>query len=255
MWVNCSATLPAEKNSYIEINFSFINFQEIQKEIKNEELKLEKIMLERAEAALKQEDKRRVLVKKEMEKHSEELRKQLQEKELIRLKEAERIEEESKKLHQAVTMIKIDEKEKSRQRFEHKKKIQSDLQKAKELSSYFKQLEFEEERRAELKMAEYMRQKREREAQLLVEARIAKEAKDRDHERLLQIQQKILDSKSHREVIRTRLWVVENMSLGSAFEWMNVWCKERMAVWIFPWMNISFNIRLVEWTLGRMNVE
>lgn len=168
--------------------------------MKNEELKLEKIMLEKAEAALKEEDKRREILKKEMEKHSEELRKQLQEKELIRLNEAERIEEESKKLHQAIARIRYDEQEKLRQRHEHKKKIQKDLQKAKELSTFFKQREFEEERLAELKMAEYMRQRREREAQQQLEARIAKEAKDRDHERLLQIQQKILDTKSQREV-------------------------------------------------------
>lgn len=157
-------------------------------------------MLEKAEAALKEEDKKREITKKEMEKHSEELRKQLQEKELIRLKEAERIEEESKKIRQAMAMIRFDEQEKLKQRHEHKKKIQKDLQKAKELSTYFKQREFEDERKAELKMAEYMRQRREREAQQQLEARIAKEARDRDHERLLQIQQKILDTKSQREV-------------------------------------------------------
>lgn len=178
--------------------------QELSKEIKNEELKLEKMMLEEAERALKEEDKRRHSLKQEMMKHSEELRKQLEHKELIRLKEAERIEEESKKMQKAIAAIKYDEKEKALIQYERKKKIQSELQQAKELSSYFKNLEFEEERRDELKVSEYMRQKREREAQKLLEQKIAKEARDRDHERLLQMQQKILDTKSHREAIVLR---------------------------------------------------
>ncbi|XP_063709195.1 cilia- and flagella-associated protein 45-like [Culicoides brevitarsis] len=177
---------------------------ELNKEIKNEELKLEKMMLEEAERALKEEDKRRQELKKEMMKHSEELRKQLEQKELIRLKEAELIEEESKKMQQAIAAIKYDEKERQAQELARKKKIQSELQQAKELSTYFKNLEFEEERRAELKVSEYMRQKREREAQKLLEQKIAKDARDKDHERLLQLQQKIMDTKSHREAIVLR---------------------------------------------------
>uniref|UniRef100_A0A336MQV7 Cilia- and flagella-associated protein 45 n=1 Tax=Culicoides sonorensis TaxID=179676 RepID=A0A336MQV7_CULSO len=178
--------------------------QELCKEIKNEELKLEKMMLEEAERALKEEDKRRQALKQEMMKHSEELRKQLELKERLKLKEAERIEEESKKMQQAIAAIKHDEKEKAEIEHARKKRIQEELQRAKELSSYYKSLEFEQERRDELKVSEYMRQKREREAQKLLEQKIAKEAKDRDHERLLQLQQKILDSKSHREAIILR---------------------------------------------------
>lgn len=167
------------------------------------------MMLLEAQEALKVEDKKRIKIKKEHCKHSEEIRKQLEAKELIRLKEAERIEEESIKLKQAVAAIRVDDAQKKRAIHERKKKIQADLQQAKELSSYFKELEFEEQRQAELKIAEYMRQKREREAQKQEEARIAKEAKDRDHERLLQIQQKMIDTKSAREVGVTFKFVKE----------------------------------------------
>lgn len=68
-------------------------------------------------------------------------------------------------------------------------------------SSYFLLLV---ERIAELKVQEYMRQKLEREKRLALERRMAKEEKEKEYDRILQRQQKLMESKTERNELEYR---------------------------------------------------
>ncbi|CAO1403379.1 unnamed protein product [Diamesa serratosioi] len=177
---------------------------EIAREFRNEDLRLEKIMSEERDKALiedeiKREDGRKVLLK-----YSEDIRKQLRERETIRAKEVERIEEEAIVMKRAVENMNKEEQEKTQIRVEKTKKIRLELQKSSQWSSYFKNLEFEEERIAELKIQEYMRQKLEREKQLALEKQLAKEEKEKEYERIILRQQKLMESKTEKNELEYR---------------------------------------------------
>lgn len=60
------------------------------------------------------------------------------------------------------------------------------------------------ERIAELKVQEYMRQKLEREKRLALERRLAKEEKEKEYDRILQRQQKLMESKTERNELEYR---------------------------------------------------
>ncbi|KAL1373793.1 hypothetical protein pipiens_018448 [Culex pipiens pipiens] len=170
--------------------------QEIQRELRAEELRLEKIMIEENEKALREEERKRQEAKMATKQHSEEIRNQLQQKEKIQLKEAERIEEEARVLKQAQMAITADEKLNEKAKIDRVNQIREDLKKAYELSAYYKQLDYEEQRIAELKVQEYIRQRNERQAKLELEKKMAAEMREREQDRMLKIQQKLLTTKS-----------------------------------------------------------
>ncbi|XP_065082511.1 cilia- and flagella-associated protein 45-like [Ochlerotatus camptorhynchus] len=170
--------------------------QEIERELRSEELRLEKMMLNENEKALKEEEKKRELNKMLTTQHSEEIRNQLLQKDKMRLKEAERIEEEARVLKHAQQAIVADEKRKEMEKINRINVVRKDLKKAYELSAYYKQLEFEEQRIAELKVQEYTRLRNERKAKVEFEKKIAAEAKEREQDRMLKIQQKLFITKS-----------------------------------------------------------
>ncbi|XP_035779334.1 cilia- and flagella-associated protein 45-like isoform X2 [Anopheles albimanus] len=172
--------------------------QEIERELRAEELRLEKMMLEENEKALKEEEKKREFNKVLTTQHSEEIRNQLLDREKIRHKEAERIEEEARVLKQAQMAIAEEEKRKEKERHDRVNEVREGLKKAYELSAYYKQVDFEEQRIAELKIQEYMRQRMERQKKLEFERKIAAEVREKEHDRMLKIQQKLLDTKSER---------------------------------------------------------
>lgn len=99
-------------------------------------------------------------------------------------------------LQQAQQAIVEDEKRREKERIDRINVVRNDLKKAYELSAYYKQLEFEEQRLAELKVQEYTRLRNERQAKLEFEKKIAAEAKEREQDRMLKIQQKLLTTKS-----------------------------------------------------------
>lgn len=66
--------------------------------------------------------------------------------------EAERIEEEAKAMGKAQIAITLDMMEREKERKEKTAKIRNELQKANELSEFFKRLQFEEQRIADLKV-------------------------------------------------------------------------------------------------------
>lgn len=123
---------------------------EIAREYRNEDLRLEKIMSEERDKALIEEEIKREDGRKVLLKYSEDIRKQLRERETTRAKEVERIEEEAIAMKRAVEVMNKEEQEKTKIRVEKTRKIRHELQKSSQWSSYFKNLEFEEERIAEL---------------------------------------------------------------------------------------------------------
>lgn len=177
---------------------------EIEKELREENLRLEKMINENVNKGLEKEEVDRDYKKKLDERHALELKRQLKERELTKVLEAERIEEEAKAMAKAQIAITIDMMEKEKERKEKIKKIKQDLQKANELSEYFKKLEFEEQRIADLKVQEYMKQKNERDKRLALEKRIENEKKERERERLLRLQTKLLETKSAQSEMNMR---------------------------------------------------
>lgn len=169
--------------------------QEIERELRAEELRLEKMVLNENEKALKEEEKKAYLYKKRITQHSDEIRNQLLEKEKMKLREAERIEEEARVLKQAQLAIVAEEQRKEKEKIDRINAVRDDLKKAYDLSAYYKQLEFEEQRIAELKVQEYTRLRNERQAKLEFEKNIAVDVKEREQERMLKIQQKLMDTK------------------------------------------------------------
>ncbi|XP_053686426.1 cilia- and flagella-associated protein 45 [Sabethes cyaneus] len=170
--------------------------QEIERELKAEELRLEKMMQEENEKALKEEEKNREKSKLETTHNAEQIRKQLLLKEREKYRKAEKIEEEARVLKQAQLAILIDEKRKEKEKVDRITEVRNDLRKAYELSAYYKQIQFDEQRIAELKVQEYTKQRNERQTKQLLEKKIAAEVKEREQDRMLKIQQKLLATKS-----------------------------------------------------------
>lgn len=95
-------------------------------------------------------------------------------------------------------MMLKEEEEKVKKRSAKIQKTREGLQKSSEWSLFFKNLAFEKERNAELKIQEYMRQRLERDKQLELEKRLAKEEREKEYDKILQRQQKLLESKTER---------------------------------------------------------
>lgn len=177
---------------------------EIKQEMRDEELRLEKMMLDERAKALQLEDVRRDQLRRVNAKHAYEIKNQLREREMAKVMEAERIEEEAKAMAKAQIAITLDMIEKERDRKEQKLRVRTELQKSNELSEFFKGLVFEEQRIADMKAQEFMRIKQEREQQLAHEKKLAAELKQREADRLLVLQTKMLNTKDEQEEMNMR---------------------------------------------------
>lgn len=164
--------------------------------MRDENLRLEQMMMDDREKALRIEDIRRDETHRKNTLHGIQIKNQLRERELAKLCEAERIEEEAKAMAQGQIALTLDMLEKERERKEQMIKIKMDLQKSNEMNEFFKSLAFEEQRIAEMRAAEFMRQKQERERELALERRLAKEKKQREADRLLAFQTKQLETRN-----------------------------------------------------------
>lgn len=162
------------------------------------------MMLEERDKALLEAELKREEERKSILKYSEEIKNQLKEKEMIRQKEIDRIEEESIMMRRALAAIEKDENEKNRQRVEKTKKMRKGLQESSKWVEIFKNKEFEKERIAELKIQEYMRQKQEREKQLALEKRLAKENKEKEYQKILEKQEKLQESMTEKNELEYR---------------------------------------------------
>jgi Trichohyalin-plectin-homology domain len=88
---------------------------------------------------------------------------------------------------------------------EKKETLKTELQRANEMSSQLKKQRYEEQRIAELKAQEYMSQKRAQTKQLEREATLAREVKQMAHDRMLKLQQQLINSKSNSLEVQYRL--------------------------------------------------
>lgn len=177
---------------------------EIKQEMREEELRLEKMMLDERAKALQLEDVRRDQLRSVNAKHAYEIKNQLREREMAKVMEAERIEEEAKAMAKAQIAITLDMLVKERDRKEQKLRVRTELQKSNELSEFFKGLVFEEQRIADMKAQEFMRIKQEREQQLARDKKLAAELKQREADRLLVLQTKMLNTKDEQEEMNMR---------------------------------------------------
>lgn len=178
--------------------------QDIQREHREENLRLERMMSEERAKALKVEDEKREEMKQLNARHAFEVKNQLREREMARLLEAERTEEEAKAMARAQIAITLDMMEKEKKKQEQKIKVRNDLRKANELSDFFKRLSFEEQRIAEMRAAEYLKRKDERDKQLAEEKKLLNEQKQRYHDHMLVVQTRMLYNKNDQEEINLR---------------------------------------------------
>lgn len=183
---------------------SAIYRQELERELRDENDRLEQMMMDEREKALRVEDIRRDESDRKNALHGIQIKNQLRERELAKLREAERIEEEAKAMAQGQIAITFDMIEKERDRKQQMIKVRSDLQKSNEMNEFFKSLAFEEQRIAEMKAAEFMRQKQLQERELATERRLAREKKQREADRLLVLQTKRLETKSEQDEMTMR---------------------------------------------------
>lgn len=179
--------------------------QEITRTLREEELQMEKKLLEDCDKALKEEEMQREELKKINEKYAEELRVQLKRRELNKFLEAQRIEEEANAIAKAQMSMNEDLRRQEQEKKERIAKMRRDLQQANELSDFFKNLAFEEQRVAEMKAQEHMRKLAEREVELEKDRRLLREQKQREADRLLVLQTKFLETKSEKEEMKLRL--------------------------------------------------
>ncbi|KAM7356116.1 cilia- and flagella-associated protein 45 [Cochliomyia hominivorax] len=172
---------------------------ELQRELRKDEQRLEKQVLERAKKALSEEDAKHERLNEEKQKYAQEIKKQLSERENARFLEAERIEEEAIMLRKANEVLKSDEERLAKLARERRLKYRDDLAKVVEMSTTFRRMLCEQEREAEMRIAAYMRAKEERMRALQAEQKLAKEELERKQQRIYNLAEKILQSKSDRE--------------------------------------------------------
>lgn len=178
--------------------------QELEREMRDEELRLERMMEQEREKALRIEDLRREEQARLNAKHGIEIKNQLRERELAKHVEAERIAEEAKAMAQGQIAITMDMIEQEKERKLERLRVRNELQKANELNDFFKSLAFEEQRIAEMKAAEFLRQKQAAERQRAADARLIKEQKQREADRMLVLQKKMLDNKGEQDEMSMR---------------------------------------------------
>lgn len=167
--------------------------------MRDEELRLERMMEQERTKAQRQDDRRRQQAALTNAQHGDDIKAQLRERELAKLVEAERIEAEAAAMAQGQIAITLDLIEREKERKLETLRFRTELQHANQLNDRFKSLAFEEQRIADMKAAEFMRQKQERDRQRAADARLAREAKQRDADRMLVLQKKLLDSRSNQD--------------------------------------------------------
>lgn len=176
----------------------------MERERRDEELRLERMMEQEREKALRIEDRRREEHARQNAVHAIEIKNQLRERELAKQVEAERIAEEAKAMAQGQIAITMDMIEQEKERKLERLRVRTELQKANELNDVFKSLAFEEQRIADMKAAEFLRQKQARDRQRATDARLIREQKQREADRMLALQTKMLDNKGEQNEMSMR---------------------------------------------------
>ncbi|XP_050294792.1 cilia- and flagella-associated protein 45-like isoform X2 [Anthonomus grandis grandis] len=165
----------------------------IEKELKEEEQRLDAMMEQQRQKKIVAEEKKREADEMKKQNYVKEVLQQIKENELDRLLEAERIEEESKMLNKALIELQKDEEKRQKAKIEMQIKMREEFKKANEEACRYRRLKAEEQRIADLRVKEFMRQKAEREEALEKEKSLLKAAKEKEIARLREMQEKSQD--------------------------------------------------------------
>nr|CAD7402955.1 unnamed protein product [Timema poppensis] len=163
------------------------------KELEEEERRLDQMMEQDRKDALYREEQRREKMKTEKQNYVHYIMEQIKEGEIQKIIEAERIEEECRMINEAQMAMQLDDLKNQKKRVEEQQKMREELRKVNEQLLYFQDLEREEERIADLRVQEYMKQKAKREAAREEELKLQKMAKEREIARLRALQQRQQD--------------------------------------------------------------
>lgn len=178
--------------------------QELRQLQRNEDSELEKLMLDENERALAKEKQSQFELKKTKEQYATDLRQQLSSSHAKRLLEARRIKEEANAMSRAEEAILKEHLMKQREKNMKKERLRREYEKSKEISVFYKTVAYEKERNAEIKSQEFLRKVREREMQYQREKRLEKESKQREIDRLLGLQSRLLNEKNEQEFMAMR---------------------------------------------------
>ncbi|KAF9807006.1 hypothetical protein SFRURICE_011150 [Spodoptera frugiperda] len=174
----------------------------IKKELDDEQRRLDAIMEENRQAAVnraqEEEDRRHRLRLHNLSA----LKEQIQAHETAKIMEAERIEEESIRVNQANIAMQIDEAQKLKEKQQRQNKLKEMLDQGNAELLYYKQLQNEEERIMDLRIANFLKQKQERESKNKAEAEAVKAAKQKGIDHISKAQKAEQELKEELERIR-----------------------------------------------------
>lgn len=156
----------------------------IHKELQEEDQRLDMMMEQVRQRAIKDEEERKHKKEKRNKRHVKEVSQQIYENEVQRLVEAERKEEESRNINKALIAMQREDAEKLKQKRLEQKQTRDELNQANAENEHYKLVQNEEQRIADLRVQEFMRNKAEREAIREAELAEAKAAKEREIARL-----------------------------------------------------------------------
>ncbi|XP_060536757.1 cilia- and flagella-associated protein 45-like isoform X2 [Cylas formicarius] len=165
----------------------------IERRLKEEETRLEAMMEQQRQKSIEAEEKKREEEEKKKEAYVVEVTRQMKENELERMLEAERIEEESRMLNKALIELQKDDEEKLRVKREEQLRTREELRRTNEEAEKYRNLKAEEQRIADLRVQEFMRQKAQREEAREKEQSLLRAAKEREIARLRAMQEKSRD--------------------------------------------------------------
>ncbi|XP_049701835.1 cilia- and flagella-associated protein 45 [Helicoverpa armigera] len=174
----------------------------IKKELDEEQRRLDAIMEENRTRAVtrgEEEEERRQRLRLQ---NLAALKEQIQAHETAKIMEAERIEEESIRVNQANIAMQIDEAQKLKEKHQRQHKLKEMLDQGNAELLYYKQLQNEEERIMDLRIANFLRQKQERESKNREEAEAVKAAKQKGIDHISKAQKAEQELKEELERIR-----------------------------------------------------
>ncbi|CAG9131219.1 unnamed protein product [Plutella xylostella] len=176
--------------------------QLIQQELSEEEKRLDAIMEENRVAALGRAEAGEARRRRLQLDNLAALKEQITAHDTAKIMEAERIEEESVRMNQANIAVQIDEANKLKEKLERQRQLKETLDRANAEIIYFKQLQNEEDRISNQRIALFLQQRQEREARARAERAAATAVKQKGIEHISRAQKAEQELKSELERIR-----------------------------------------------------
>ncbi|XP_045467627.1 cilia- and flagella-associated protein 45-like [Harmonia axyridis] len=168
----------------------------IKKQLQQEERRLDDMMEQARQRALREDEKKAELEEHKNKRYGREIKQQIKDNEVEKLLEAEKIEEESRLLNRALIAMRKEEEEKVKEHKEHQKRVREELHQANLDLERYKLVQKEEQRIADLRIQEFMRQKAAREEAREAELAMIKAAKEKEIARLRAQQQRAQDKQA-----------------------------------------------------------